>query len=651
MTSIKVSVVIPVYNTESYLEQCLESVLSQSLNDIEVIIVNDCSPDGSKEIINKFLRCDSRVVCIEHKANKGLPEARNSGMAVANGKYLIHLDSDDYWLDKNMLRNLYQVAEIDDCEILRFNGRFLGGDNSSKLIIDPASIINGNFTEHPQLWIYRSIFLYFFRKSFLEEKNIKCVPGINIGEDAIFISLALTRAKRVSSLPDAYYAYRIDNLSLMRKPWSLQDFLEEEQSASIVSGNIKQVKNAYITYWTDRLNNYWSTKIAVRALYDLDDQEREIFYNKVINSIRLINVGDLEACGRLTYIGKNTLRFLKDNNLDGLQRFIEKNNSKANPQARSIRGLVLRIKKKVRPLLVKSYWTCKRVTRYVKELIEKFLKIAILKDREFKNLEGDKDYNFILTRKEKLPGASAMLRIKNEELRILPCLESIIELFEEVVVIDNGSTDSSVTIVEKFKASHPLGNRVSLHFYPFAVARCGSEHNETPECSVHNLAYYYNWCVSRCRFSVICKWDADMLLSAKTEDKECFKRYIMSLVLSKKPCIGSVPVQTMYIDSESKKYLARDEINQEVRFFPNNPSVYFEKAELWERIKSVLPINSRPLKKCFIYEVKDVADDEFSHWSSTTFTGRKVIEYRNFMRVKNNLHLNAPEYFLEFNAR
>lgn len=122
MCKVKVSVVIPVHNTEEYLEQCLDSVLSQTLEDIEVIVVNDCSPDGSAEIIDRYVQKDSRIVNVKHDVNKGLPEARNSGVLVAQGQYLVHLDSDDYWCDKTALQTLYRVAEVDECEILRFNG-------------------------------------------------------------------------------------------------------------------------------------------------------------------------------------------------------------------------------------------------------------------------------------------------------------------------------------------------------------------------------------------------------------------------------------------------------------------------------------------------------------------------------------------------
>ena len=102
----KVSVVIPVYNVEKYLSQCLDSVLSQSLEEIEVIVVNDGSTDGSSNICRQYSKRDKRIRLIE-KENGGLSSALNVGIDLASGKYIIFLDSDDFWLDSNILHKMY----------------------------------------------------------------------------------------------------------------------------------------------------------------------------------------------------------------------------------------------------------------------------------------------------------------------------------------------------------------------------------------------------------------------------------------------------------------------------------------------------------------------------------------------------------------
>ena len=94
MSEPKISVVIPVYNVESYLERCLESVVNQSLNDLQIILVDDGSPDGSAIICDNYAMKDSRIKVI-HKSNGGLASARNEGLKYVTGKYLFFLDSDD----------------------------------------------------------------------------------------------------------------------------------------------------------------------------------------------------------------------------------------------------------------------------------------------------------------------------------------------------------------------------------------------------------------------------------------------------------------------------------------------------------------------------------------------------------------------------
>lgn len=90
-----VSILIPVYNVENYLEKCLDSVISQTMNNIEIICVNDGSTDHSGEILEKYQKKDKRIIVV-NKENGGLPSARNAGLEIARGKYIGFVDSDDY---------------------------------------------------------------------------------------------------------------------------------------------------------------------------------------------------------------------------------------------------------------------------------------------------------------------------------------------------------------------------------------------------------------------------------------------------------------------------------------------------------------------------------------------------------------------------
>ena len=105
----KISVIVPVYNTEKYIGRCIESILNQSYKELEVIVINDGSSDGSAEIIRKYAENDSRIIFIDNK-NYGVSESRNIGIRNAKGEYIQFVDSDDF-IDENMLKDTLKLLE------------------------------------------------------------------------------------------------------------------------------------------------------------------------------------------------------------------------------------------------------------------------------------------------------------------------------------------------------------------------------------------------------------------------------------------------------------------------------------------------------------------------------------------------------------
>lgn len=119
MNSPKISIITPVYNMEKYLQQCLDSILSQSLKDIEIICINDGSKDASGKILSGYTKKDDRIVLI-NKKNEGQGVARNEALKIAKGEYILFLDPDD-WLEGNALEKMYAKIKNDDSDILIFN--------------------------------------------------------------------------------------------------------------------------------------------------------------------------------------------------------------------------------------------------------------------------------------------------------------------------------------------------------------------------------------------------------------------------------------------------------------------------------------------------------------------------------------------------
>lgn len=227
-----VSVIVPVYNTELFLQECLDSVLRQSGVDLEVICVDDGSTDGSARILDGYAARDSRLRVI-HQANTGLSDARNAGLAASTGRYLCFLDSDDYWrLDG--LAELVLLADSSDLDVVMFDAASLREPG-----VDDALWLkyHDHYTRKPHLEPrsgvvmvadlgdeYRpSACLYLVKRELLEDGGLQFYPGI-AHEDNLFTFTVMLRAGRVSHVSTAHYARRV-------RPGSIVTALDRAASA------------------------------------------------------------------------------------------------------------------------------------------------------------------------------------------------------------------------------------------------------------------------------------------------------------------------------------------------------------------------------------------------------------------------------------
>ena len=128
----KVSIIIPVYNVEKYLKKCLDSVINQTLKDIEIICIDDGSTDSSYTILNEYAQKDNRFVILKQK-NNGAGAARNKGIEIAKGEYLYFLDSDDF-VDITLLEKAHTKIKENDCDICIFKNYFYNDNTKEKYI-------------------------------------------------------------------------------------------------------------------------------------------------------------------------------------------------------------------------------------------------------------------------------------------------------------------------------------------------------------------------------------------------------------------------------------------------------------------------------------------------------------------------------------
>lgn len=257
---------------------------------------------------------------------------------------------------------------------------------------------------------------------------------------------------------------------------------------------------------------------------------------------------------------------------------------------------------------------------------------ANAKELRLTNRENLPEYDIVLPNPDRRPTVTALLRVKNEERKLEHCLLSIIDVFDEIVLVDNGSTDDTVQIATDIVKTHDADERFRILSYPHALARYGPEHDATPEDSVHSLVYFNNFGLAQCRSTHVCKWDGDMVLRRRCRD--AFRRLLDRTPRRTHEC-WKLKGQTVYRDLAGAFYEARGEVNKEVMMFPNEVDYRFGKYEHWEGIGRADEARVRTLRPVCFFELKYAEEDEFSHWSTGDFPSeRKRREWENFQAVK-----------------
>ncbi len=209
----KLSILIPIYNVEKYLRQCLDSVCKQTLKDIEIICLNDGSTDSSPEIIQEFQSRDSRIVVI-NKPNSGYGDSMNRGLKKAKGEYIGIVESDD-WIDPEAFEQMYKLAKIYDAEVVRANYfKNKASVDTKHYSVNIWDVGRPLETRHHTSIFFQSpaIWASIYQNKFLKQNHIDFLltPGASY-QDTSFNFKVWTFAKRVIFTTDAYLHYRIDN--------------------------------------------------------------------------------------------------------------------------------------------------------------------------------------------------------------------------------------------------------------------------------------------------------------------------------------------------------------------------------------------------------------------------------------------------------
>ena len=284
-----ISIIIPVYNMQKFLKECLDSVFSQSFKDFEVICIDDGSSDNSLEILNSYKQKDARIVIIS-KNNEGQGIARNKGLEIARGKYVMFVDSDD-WLEPNALEKLYNKMEKDDCDVLLFcvyrvenkTGvksqypyavKYLHGFENK--VFEPKEVASSIF--------YIPAYPFkIYKKSILDKLNYRYEKG-TFWEDHLPHFIVLSQSKRISILNEYIYNYRVHENS---------STANAQKHADIIFENFLRCENVLKNYdnWEIFKPYFAARKIKVAFNYfdKINAEDRKKWYKNMRKLFCYIN--------------------------------------------------------------------------------------------------------------------------------------------------------------------------------------------------------------------------------------------------------------------------------------------------------------------------------------------------------------------------
>lgn len=222
-----VSIIIPIYNSQKYLRQCINSCLHQSYDDLEIILINDASKDDSLKICQTYCESDTRIRLIDNSINEGVEMSRYHGLQSAKGEYVMFIDSDDWLCDKKIVEKLVKYAEKENADYVEFG---------MQRVIDKWGLIKQKSNRHEEIIIQPDLFdkyyLSFFgksllpvnmcgklyRKSTLDKVNLYPLE-LKMGEDEAFNLRLFPHLSKICMIPDTGYSYRWGGLTSKYNPY------------------------------------------------------------------------------------------------------------------------------------------------------------------------------------------------------------------------------------------------------------------------------------------------------------------------------------------------------------------------------------------------------------------------------------------------
>ena len=300
---LRFSIIIPVYNVETYLEQCIMSVIGQSYVEFEAILIDDGSIDSSGEICDRYAKHDIRLKVI-HTQNEGLSVARNTGITRAQGEYIVLLDADDY-LDLKALENIQNVLCGGDYDLI-VNSIDRYDEKNNRIYPCRYQFAEGDFKEKCSWKIYKELlykkeftftaWVFVTKRKFLLDNNLMFYPKI-FHEDELWTPYVVLKAKRIAYNNEHFYYYRVNrkdsimNGANIEREFSLQYIMEQllkdlgQEKYDLNEKKLLQYRAAdvYITLLFN-LGDYQYDNRFQELIYSLEGKQKVLLYHKNFRS-------------------------------------------------------------------------------------------------------------------------------------------------------------------------------------------------------------------------------------------------------------------------------------------------------------------------------------------------------------------------------
>ncbi|MBE5820663.1 MAG: glycosyltransferase [Clostridiales bacterium] len=296
----KISVIVPVYNTEKYLKKCLDSILNQIYQDLEIIVVNDGSTDNSEKIINEYVANYSKKIKYIKKENEGLSSARNSGIEIATGDYIAFVDSDDY-IDENLFQKLLPYIEK-NIDLIKFkltkvDEKYNEIEKVKGPIFDEISGQEGFNKLYSSDLLLEPSCLYLYNMKFFRNNKFKFSTGM-YHEDFGLTPIILVTAKNVVSI-DYYGYYYVQAINSITRNTDYKKTVKRANDLLLhYDKMVKQIEKINLTQKTiNSIKQYYSNAVLEAAKdlrkkeqdkYILEIKNRNLIKNLKVKSIKLL---------------------------------------------------------------------------------------------------------------------------------------------------------------------------------------------------------------------------------------------------------------------------------------------------------------------------------------------------------------------------